>query len=55
MNLETVKKKFGTLQPRDKRAIKLAVVGVVVILGYAQVLTPWMQSWAETRSALAAE
>ena len=46
---------MAKLNERDKRTLKLGVVGVVLILTYAFVIDPWIDDWLLTRSALKTE
>lgn len=43
------------LSPRDRRVVKIGAICGGLILAYAFVLAPWLEDWADTRRALAAE
>lgn len=43
------------LSERDKRTLKFGGVGVAVILAFAFVISPWLDDWRLTRSALKLE
>ena len=43
------------LSEKDKRTLKYGAAAVVVILAYAFVISPWLDDWRLTRSALRSE
>ena len=54
MNLKFLHDSLERLSDRDRRALKIAAVAVVVLLAYAFLLAPWLDHWSSVKTRLEA-